>query len=468
MRAEASLDERGGQASISTPGHAKKSSPPARWTRRTRFSLGALIVMFALSTSSFGKNADENDSGSAVNSKGYDRGSLFLDLDGPTINAFNFNFATQFPLAVGMSYPENAGISLRLNLAYNSRVWNWQNRATHRKLVRIRRQNPVGLGFDLSLGRVVFVPTNIGDGMYGYVDSSGATHKLFPTVPGGSDYRTHDGSHIRAVLTGSGAGTAWTISFPSGVVQELAHRVNGTMFQDFRLADGRDTCNFPDDLPSCEEYAFIPDPPNTLNGVPLNQATPWPGFDREFVGWYVTKVYSRAALNGATSPSYTVAYFGDDGNVNDLQFAHIMKTISDQYGRSIQFELDRAYGDVTRITAPAPANGGGSPRTADYLLEYQTRSMNLNGATHSVRVLTKLSGPNVAAAGEQRYVHEFDYTDGSISLVRYPSGRAVTVTYRSYSYRARRCSIPASTFTTAPATSSRSEMTIIDMTRRCA
>ena len=402
--------------------------------RRVRRWLLLSLVLAHSGPSALGKYADGNETTGAVNAKGYDRNSVYLDLDGPKIDVFNFNFSTQFPLAVGLSYPENAGLTLRLSLAYNSRIWNWQNRQLHRKLVRVRRQNPVGLGFDLSLGRIVKVPVKIGDGPYAYVESSGATHRLTPLASGSNDYRTHDGSHIRAVLTNNGE--LWTVSFPSGLVQELGHHVTGTVLNDLAFGDARDGCDPKEsatvgqNLP-CNEYDFVP-----------NGTSPWTGVDRDFVGWHVTKVYSRAALNGSTSPSYTVTYFGDDSNSSDLPFAYVMKSISDQHGRTITFELDHTRGVVTRVFAPAPPTESGTPRTADYVLDYEAKTITIDGWSQSVQVLSSVSSPNVAPVGEQRYVHALEYdAAGRIAVVRYPSGRAIKLNYQTYSYQPRSAGI---------------------------
>jgi hypothetical protein len=109
----------------------------------------ALIALSSLPASA--KDSDTTNAGSAHNETGYSRDSVYASIDGADINAFNFNFVTQFPLAVGLSYPENAGVQLQLNLTYNSRVAYWHKSDLHRKFLRTRRQNPFGLGFDLVL-----------------------------------------------------------------------------------------------------------------------------------------------------------------------------------------------------------------------------------------------------------------------------------------------------------------------------
>ena len=54
-------------------------------------------------------------------------------------------------------------------------------------------------------------------------------------------------------------------------------------------------------------------------------------YDRDYVGWHVTKVYARAA--GPNSPSYQVQYFSDPG------LLHIPHFVTDRHNRTIEFVL---------------------------------------------------------------------------------------------------------------------------------
>jgi RHS repeat-associated protein len=395
----------------------------------------AALLGLSVATVALGMPVDENEDTSVLNSRGYDRNSLFVAIDGPEINAFSFNFVVRFPLAIGLKYPENAGLDLQPNLTYSSRVTHFQSRDHKHQFFRIRRQNPFGLGFDLSLGRIVgrqrWDDVDYSTlGHWQFIDSSGAGHalKLQQTGANGDEWRTHDGSHIRAVYFNN----KWTVSFTSGVTLELGHRVGSsgpplTEISDLRWGDWRDTCEPSDGVP-CEAQWDIPDP---VGG--------WQGFDRDFVGWHTTKVWTKAATS-ATPQSYTIEYFGDDGATADAKYAHIIRYIRDQFNRMIEFQIDHSLGLVNRILTPAPGTAGNAP--ADYLLEYQSRTLDspADGSVHhQVWVLTKLSGPQLQDGG--RYVHAFDYkpsgggdVGGQLAQVTYPSGPLVKIAYQEYSY----------------------------------
>jgi hypothetical protein len=189
---------------------ARIPTPPSRRflrpARRMATLLVLAVIVVGLAPRALARSADTDQSDSVHNAKGYDRNSAYLNIDGPDVDAFNFNFVTQFALGVGMTYPENAGVSLKLNLTYNSRVSNWQKRTLERKGFRIRRQNPYGLGFDVNLGKIINTTGKFGapSAVMAYVDSSGASHRL-AQVATSPEYRTRDGSHIRAVLSSDGA-----------------------------------------------------------------------------------------------------------------------------------------------------------------------------------------------------------------------------------------------------------------------
>jgi hypothetical protein len=73
--------------------------------RAVLVGLGLVVVTQWASSDALGRSAGSGEASSAVNSRGYDRNTAFVSLDGPAINAFNLNFMVQFPLAVGLNYP---------------------------------------------------------------------------------------------------------------------------------------------------------------------------------------------------------------------------------------------------------------------------------------------------------------------------------------------------------------------------
>jgi RHS repeat-associated protein len=439
-----------------TSGTAAGGLPRSLALVRTALVAALCVVVGSLAV--WAKGGGSGDSTSAVNSKGYDRGSAYLKIDGPDINAFNLNFVVQFPLAVGLNYPENAGVGLQLNLTYDSHVVYEQKRG-RKRFVRVRRQNPFGLGFDLTLGKIVGHPSHdylslAHTARLLYVDSSGASHSLayFQTTTAGDEWRTHDGSHIRAIW----AGGLWTVNFPNGVVQELGHYVSNLAHyptiaarSDLHWGDtpadnsSRDLCDDTEqDAPAaCADTYFIPDPiPNPTTAM---NGFDWDGFDRDFVGWHVTRVSSLAGASG-TPPSYTVEYFGDGGDTANARFAHVIRFIRDQHGRTIEFVIDTSNGTVSSILTPSPGNEAGSLPPAEYRLDYRTVTVGGIAGSTGVKVLAlaHLWSPNVAPAGTQNYVHTFDYAPastagnygGQLSRIDYPSGKTTVIAFHRYSY----------------------------------
>src|SRR5258708_26874965 len=73
----------------------------------------------------------------------------FGDID--SINSFNGNLTLQIPL--GPSYPVNGGFSYRLTLAYNSKVWDYEEISSLVLTVPNRDSN-AGMGWTLTLWQV--------------------------------------------------------------------------------------------------------------------------------------------------------------------------------------------------------------------------------------------------------------------------------------------------------------------------
>jgi len=411
------------------------------WPTRTYATAMLVGCMAALVSPAFSFSGEEDDAGSAQNSKGYNANDVFVTIDGSDINAFNFNFVTQFPLAIGLTYPENGNLGLALQLVYNSRVWFWQFSLCHYvKYFRIRRENPVGLGFDLSLGRIVVGLVPQGPGPWQYVEPSGARHNLvfYRTTAEGEEYRTHDGSHLKAVKNASG----WLVYSGDGIVREFYHNVPEPHKPD--LDDNTECCipNIPGhDFGTCPANVaevFVPEPPLGDPG----RDPDWDGHDRDFVGWHLTKVYSRADVSAWPS-SYTVTYHPEP-------FSHIPQFIDDQHGRRIEIIIETTgpmRGLVTEIRTPAPPDSAGIPRTAVYNLNYAQQTLTIQGQQHTVWVLTKLQGPTLLDG--RRYTHSFtysssvdyppgpdteDYPGGQLEKVFYPSGKLIRISYTRYSY----------------------------------
>src|SRR5262249_5562187 len=87
----------------------------------------------------------------------------FWDID--SINTFNGNLSIALP--IGPAYPVSTNLSYQLTLTYNSKVWNYEQLSGKNGAVPSRRSN-AGMGWLLSLGRMIppFTPTGAGAWIY--------------------------------------------------------------------------------------------------------------------------------------------------------------------------------------------------------------------------------------------------------------------------------------------------------------
>ena len=310
----------------------------------------ALVVQLSSVSTALARKGLPDDGVSATNILGYDPNTAYLPVDAGTVNAFNFNYVASFPIAIGLDYPENAGVRLSLDLYYNSHVAFWQSvPCYHSRFLRVRRENPFGLGFDLHFGRIVYktsTATCVGgvapeDGWYSYVAPDGAFHILHfeRDIPEGQEWLSKDGSDLRAVKVEQG----WIVYHPNGQVQELFHEVGGDPRPDFSERFLPSSPLYPGKLPCCHfdgqyppppagselcpapvgtEVTYespsivVTDPPAPAN--PNNTSDPlypmwneWrTSHDRDFVGWHATRVYSQLSTE-AVPTSYSINYFQD-------------------------------------------------------------------------------------------------------------------------------------------------------------
>jgi len=394
-----------------------------------RLLCGALLTLLILLPSII--DAATYDEGvysakTGIQKTGYDPQQVFIDLNGEDINAFNFNFLIQFTLPIGRAYPENAGVGLNLTLTYNSRAWSWEGfDCFGREFFRVRRENPVGLGFDLSLGRIIrkhliFGSSGDGNGQadayyWAYVGPDGASHILHESAVADTYYTT-DGTHLKVVDEGA---TGWLVYFPNGERHELRHEVAGPPFDDYQQPPG--CCSEPP-CGATRRY-FIPDDPAVTD------------HDRDWVGWHVTRVYSQADLTNPPS-SYNVSY-------HPAPFEYIPMQIVDQFGRTISTTVDSGTGLITQIETPAPPDGG-AYRTAVFDLTYEQQTLEIEAFDqtylHNGWVLKKLEKPDT---GSGRYTHHFTYVSagsevptvgGPLKTITYPSGHLVRFSYQDYPY----------------------------------
>jgi hypothetical protein len=135
--------------------------------------------------------------------RGFDATKLYDFGNIDAINTFNGNLTLRIPL--GPSYSVRGGLSYALTLTYNSKIWDYEERAGGIHAVPGRNAN-AGLGWTATLGRML-VPNDTANDAYG--------HWLFGSGDGGS-HTANDTLHL------DGRGAGW--NHPSVRRGRLPHR----------------------------------------------------------------------------------------------------------------------------------------------------------------------------------------------------------------------------------------------------
>ena len=129
-----------------------------------------------------------------------------FDADGASrVNRFNGNLVLSLPL--GLRYPLSSHFAYQLMLSYNSTVWDYRPAAGGKAESEPLAWSNAGLGFDLSLGRLLAPgsPTNP-TGQWIYVDFDGSPQLLYSTLhhdvaepddPNDDRLYTRDGTYLR-------------------------------------------------------------------------------------------------------------------------------------------------------------------------------------------------------------------------------------------------------------------------------
>ncbi len=136
--------------------------------------------------------------------RGLDIGLEFEEDRETSVNLFNGNLVLQVPL--GQRYPIDTTLSYQLSLYYNSRIWDFDT-VSGAPVAEPARLSNAGLGFDLSLGRLLAPsdPAN-GTGNWLYVSRDGSPHLFYadlhwdtPDVGDTGDQvqYTRDGTYFR-------------------------------------------------------------------------------------------------------------------------------------------------------------------------------------------------------------------------------------------------------------------------------
>ena len=156
--------------------------------------------------------------------RGLDPEQYFQNFGNEDINVLNGNLSLSFP--IGLNLKHNGNLSLQLRLHYNSKIWATEIKPLEglpdqQRVAYLEGRSPVGIGFNLHLGKVYDRVNHEGGGYVPedeiYFESlDGNRHRLF--YDSATDYwETKDGSFIRGLRIMNGPEVDhWEIYLPSG------------------------------------------------------------------------------------------------------------------------------------------------------------------------------------------------------------------------------------------------------------
>lgn len=335
--------------------------------------------------------------------KGFVADKAYFTGDVDNINTFNGNLTMQLP--IGPAFPVNGGLSYSLNLAYNSKVWDYIEFDGTFRAVPNRRSN-AGLGWLLSFGRIYDPrsPGNDSDETI-YESADGADHslpgKLHPSDPAPVTNAgfTTDASYLRMLQvhdTAHDPADYVELDSPDGIVRE------------FDAANGRLT-KIRDRSGNFVKIEIL----TAASGTPCTSTT---GFA---AAWRITDSQSS--------------------RTNYVCFATQLYPDSTADGR------------VERVVLAAPPDPTtGAARTATYLFNY-TGTLTHRGC-HStyqndssivpVPVLSSVTLPDGSSHSFTYNITESAVCDqGTLASYRRPTGATTTYTYRSYFIPTENCKI---------------------------
>ena len=138
------------------------------------------------------------------------------------INLFNGSLGITLPL--GFAYPLTQGFNYRLILHYNSNVWSMKESLPNQVSASPNPFCNAGLGWDLSLGRLVDpLESPNGSGQWIYISPDGALHAFFSLLheddgidPTSAVAYTRDGTYHRLHRISS---TTCTVESPDGLIR---------------------------------------------------------------------------------------------------------------------------------------------------------------------------------------------------------------------------------------------------------
>ena len=351
---------------------------------------------------------------------GFQTNHVFEGFGSENVNVLNGNLAWSFPLT-GV-YPGEGRLNTQIILSYNAKLWATEMKSNtgcppstgSTAVPVIERNGPVGLGFSIHWGRILYhdqkdqcAPPGSDDpiDVVYYEDPSGNLHRLYYDNTLGY-FQTTDSTFIRAIYDqdhtthnpeGGTPGT-WTLWTPDGIKYTFDHYVS-TGSLGLAPCDMTLDCNGGD-----EEYYHDP---------------------RK--GWYPTQITDPFTSTTAT----TISYHGT------IRWAP--EQITDSLGRGFTFTINTAMSRIEGLAFPN-FTGGTSNITFGYFQDDVEATINAPpGATYSsVNFLKEVVFPGTLP-GEKleftyRYAGSGNVESGELDTVKLPTGAIYDYAFENYFY----------------------------------
>lgn len=315
--------------------------------------------------------------------RGFDAGKLYNFGGIDTVNTYNGNLLVQIP--IGPTYPVNGGLSYSLGLTFNSKVWEYQDISTYTLAVPSRQSN-AGLGWTLSLGRLLTADNSFNDApVWSYQDRDTSVRFTYDTLHPGTSSATNvlysnDSTYLRTKTASTP-----TVEFPDGTI----HKFDATSGDLKEIAD---------------RFG------NKITITPITNMSITPCLSTDTMAWKITDS-ENARTNYVCFKKFNLTYDSvyDNGNM-----------------------VERV------VLAAPPVTEGGAARQTSYIFGYGTPTIHRgphstypNNSTVQVPQLTDLTLPDGSG-------YHFTYNtttandSGTISSLRLPTGALIGYTYQYF------------------------------------
>jgi len=295
----------------------------------------------------------------------FDSGSFGEDID-------ILNGGLTLTTPIGPRYQVNQNLGYQLNLTYTSRIWDmsqWESTLLNAPAGLMRR-GPMGLGHILNFGRiyrdVAYVSKQNADRSTSYefqctwyfVTPDGNEHELPMTFPkdGGATcrdapvagVRTVDGTYFTFYVTGAGT-WPWNGVGPAPTLIIITPNHRRYTFGNF-VPVHTPTAPVQVEYNSSSDFTY--------------QSTAYRHYNKDFGGWYVTKI--EDGLSGPNATGYTawvqIAYDMNGPNqVATPGYEHVIKTITDSAQRTITFTNNCSQSGGSCVRSPMSQDDPNSP-----------------------------------------------------------------------------------------------------------